>query len=894
MDGRTKYLPDHVFDPRPALINGLYLPSAFLELRKALIPGSDIPQKAPYQGEQQLPNWLQSEYELPPWEADLLARLFDVQVPLLMIRGGSGCGKTSTAKFLVEYCKRSSTKTHYGDIPPLLYIDLNNIGQDITQKKYTEQERNRQVDDCLQEIGDKLLSLVQRIVSRENMSRLYEAAIINADEDISGRVNPFMDLAIQVREEYYDESPDGLGAGEVNVTRMNGVFKKFTKPAKFIQIGLLLLREIGRKMSKKGKRFTIIIDNIDPLPEFVQAKVLTQFRSTLWELRPVDLRIAIFVRLSTFAHSMKAHRIDQYIEFHSVDPADVVLFRITSFLLTPDRYWKNKMVSKDVKELMGLRILHFWMHLTEPSSACRRMLSGMAGTNIRNAMDYSAHWCLSKRLPTVFRDQTEGISAFKEQLATVVGMFALSRFCQAVERAVAAVLVLPRLEPILGTGSSKQAARSFAKRLAHTCWKVAEDACLIERRTADHNLIRKNISSMGIAGLKNIPHNKKNLVYLSDPARRLWGVAFNISEEIRKAHGEEGEVFIQHFCAQFSSVLKEVGSSFLEGCNAVTSQRISDFADLFSLWINRGMSSRNRQGKPVNLSRVPELRDLWSSVRVLEEESTNRYLAESILVQPEPDVGYHPTSALNVFSVDGRSVSPIPLCTLFYLLNSGRGTLLNPLTDHLRSLGFDIADIDAGFTEMFRNSRRVIFSGIRDQEDTVRTWNENPGTYVHISSAGASYVKDVVMNLAYLQWALLQPNDIKLKIERSELSLENLERDFTGEVKTSINERLAALFLGFESVIQDEIKRVREQGDSRPAFGPSVFPCSSIFRHFKGWIISLLNYDSRKTKQRRAGNNALKNRYKVLEIEIEEAEREIFRRKPKASGLFEPIDKWIV
>jgi hypothetical protein len=94
-----------LFSERPADARDLYFTSALMDIRRAMADASQFVREEALGRYSLVPEDLRYGVSLPPWETDLLTQMF-VGRPVILIEGGSGCGKTSALSFIRHYCRR--------------------------------------------------------------------------------------------------------------------------------------------------------------------------------------------------------------------------------------------------------------------------------------------------------------------------------------------------------------------------------------------------------------------------------------------------------------------------------------------------------------------------------------------------------------------------------------------------------------------------------------------------------------------------------------------------------------------------------------------------------------------------------------------------------------------
>ena len=428
---------EEIFSEKPAANQSEYVPSVLLELRTVMTEGANVPQNRTYSTPPpDLPPWLIGNFRLPPWEARLLHMLFTFSRPVLMIRGGSGSGKTSTLKLIDRYClktfeaERRVFKNKYGFRSPLLPIELQSLSDELTTRYTRAEQIKQQVDQTFIEISELIDGALNDHMPWKEFGALFRDAVVVPTMPHQASASRISAVRAKLRTYIVDVIgkadylKDGVG-DSVSSQQAKMALARLEAPRDRLVARVLLLAEIGRSLkSTDDIPLTLVLDNVDPMPEYLQRKLFRELESIGFGLHPLFFRIAIFSRLSTAARYFKAGAragAESIEEFHSPDPASLVAHQAARFLLAPKRFPQFQGLPVEEKSHISRRILMVWRYLQDPGGEFRKILSGLSGSNIRNAYLLTINWCLSPEWKKVggSTDMNEISGAFKYACAAV-------------------------------------------------------------------------------------------------------------------------------------------------------------------------------------------------------------------------------------------------------------------------------------------------------------------------------------------------------------------------------------------------------------------------------------------------------------------------------------------
>jgi hypothetical protein len=602
----------------------------------------------------------------------------------------------------------------------------------------------------------------------------------------------------------------------------------------------LLLQELAEIQRQEHRRRLILaVDNMDPFPEYLQKDFIRTLETvehgfaTISPARRKSFSVVLFARYSTATrHSgtldgVSAHRVN----FRAPDPADLVFFKLSMFLLNLQGVVGWDMITKSDREELVARAWYLWEKLASPKSQFSQVFSGLAGTNARTGYKLASWWLTSPRLS--YRLAPKEPIVGEETVARALAFALLVRLAHAVARGIRADEAPESLE----AWEKLLVAQFFDNLLG-----VMVDNHVVRRRTAPYELkddVRALLSDKArshLAALLGDPIWKRVRDAANAPVAEA---VYDVSEIVRKV-AQPGTL-----ADTLGRALRREEQERRHRLNRIE-QRDHEMAEALCFWLLeaavRGAAAINRQaaegGDPADV--------LPGVVRPFERSSRpNRWEAVSVLVSPESDRRRTEHSAINLFSADGITVSPVALHVLCQLEEKDRGLEGVLLRERLRHWGFDDHQIMQAFRDMVTVDRRLIYCGVKDSAFELEGWFD---TYheVKITSAGSSYLNRVGSTPAYLQWALLEAS--------------NLYEHLGGGNREAMQKRLATpsgrvdlVLRGLKHVYADESERLRHLVRSSVDAQRSLSPlCWVFFGSLRKFIRDISGFKVGEEKRRLA------------------------------------------
>ena len=473
--------------------------------------------------------------------------------------------------------------------------------------------------------------------------------------------------------------------------------------------------------------------------------------------------------------------------FRALDPADLVFYRLLSFLREPDRFgpW-NELNGADQQELLA-RTFYMWTRLADSGNQFSRVLSGLAGTNSRAGCRLARWWLLSERLP---RLAGIGASVDTTVVKKVLGAAVLLRLSTGISRTLT-------LEP--APASTAECVEEITNRFFRSFYWLIVGNRVVRRNGVDggpfedvRSLLVKDAEESILEILRS-PSHRQLRVALAAP------VFLEVFDSLRPNDQHPERPPIEALERALRARERELRDAALETIQPSS----QELAKQLCLWMIEATGCGGRAPRRAQLESKQAV-DLLAKPLGLEPEDkhpVSRWESTSILVSPDETSSRNERSALNVFSANGKTISPVALHVLCSLQEAEVGMSAVDLRERLKLWAFDSAEIGNAFQDMVTIDRRLVYSGVKDFADGFGDWFD---TYhkVHISSAGSSYLNFVVGTPAYLQWALQEPTKLREQLEFADGAGRGLATD-------SALGRLERVLSGLKLVREDEWGRAR-------------------------------------------------------------------------------------
>jgi hypothetical protein len=839
---------NEVFNELPVAGVSDFVASASFELRKALKHGEVMDYITVSRPD--LPEWLQTNQPswLGPYEETMLARLLFETRDISIVRGGTGSGKSSLIKIILRHTGEIASRQKWSEqfvVKSFVHcIDMQSAKDGIQRNDETSLEHD--VEDLLKRFHNSLRASLRHLLptpSTKALAALYTNAVwgnegqeagLGITTEVESVQHLLRDRLRMEREEWNECDP------RRQVELFEGVVDGLADSHHRVVASLLPFVQLGRIHKAEGRTFLLLLDNLDPLPAPLQLSFYRTLRTFFVGPHTSDtgFRIVLFLRLSSAVDSINAYPDFTICAHGCPDPADVVFFRLSQFLLQPARYMAFTRLQPELQELALARLRRLWLALSEVTSPFSEMLSALAGTNIRNAFAYVKKWCLSSGLP--LKQDSQRHSEFQ---ATVLSPLLLTYICDEIGRAAVRGM-RPHLSQqalhrnIQAYGASKYAALLGVK-LCEIVVEVLRDTAFLSgsaKATAEHPRDHVSVAAAALAEAQ-LKENKGGFPpgdsvwsfqlqqLIQDVARYYGSCAPKSDDECADVNGFFGRLFgvfrqyIPKRCQWYANTRHfEVGE--------LTRWKIEHLSTTAENALNQMPEQQPAPIQSILLQRRPLRR-----LNVLREDTrlgASRYqLARSLvdsgkeaeILVETPSADQLPPAAFNVFSVDARRICPAGLRILARLYDTTRepvqgstASVMNiaRLIEDFERHGYTRDDLQDALEEMVRPERRLVYSGISDWFDGVERLFGERNRHLRLTWAGVGYYHSLLNVPAFLQWSFQGIEEVEQQVLRSfGKSINPHQR--------SIEQRMEAAHIGFSVLIADEYQRLRaawEKADS--------------------------------------------------------------------------------
>ena len=828
-----------IFVQMPVHATPQYLTSALSQLRRTLL---DHPRDSDTTAvTARLPLWLDANVQIGPYERSLFYRLLDESDGgVITIRGGSGSGKSSAFQHIERTANAAADQlvwtNPYGLRRFFFVIDLQaTCGRIQALRSADGTVAVDAVTILLQDIAGMLDTIFTRHFTHDAFRRLVDDAL-----KFQSGSEHYTNL--ETAQAHLSRELDGRDTTTMKIADYIRLFNGLEESER-VPVRLMLFTQLARALEREQRALVMVLDNIDPLPVVVQNKLVnilsTAVSSQMW--RP--LRVVVLTRISTAIHHLGVLN-PVVVDHESVDPADMVLYRLTWFFLSMGTFPTFTEQPDEVRNAVVGRLFELWRHLVDTRGAMRRLLSAMAGTNIRNAFAYATAWCLSRRFtPDIYSAQI--LDEFQSHVQMLFGIHLVTELDATLGRIVDSQFSVSEIEQLrlaIYIDSPTVAIESQGVRLADAMLTLLDDLYLLgDRAKNGHDSIRHQACIIGRELLADT-------LTRPDAAQRVtWLLHLALSTAVKRLAALQpadetsvGQAVVGTFAARLRQVAESV--------DGAAHDRVTRLID----WIAE--TARRATDNPIAESDVARrmiLRDDFDvtlrgrSGRAVFEPLTSRFQAAAILVNPSPGDPTVEPNALNVFALDRSSVAPAILRLLYLLAVRGKATVRELYSDLLWH-GFSADEIYVALLRMAHINVRLIFAGLSDSNDDLDPWLKSDRS-VYLSAAGRGYFSVVVQSPAYLQWAFSDIAEVRREAANAGV----------GDA-TSFLDRIQAALIGFEVSIARELAMLKATWDStgarhegdmalRRSLSAEEVSCQSVtadvfFRSYPAFIYALFSH----------------------------------------------------
>lgn len=736
------------------------------------------------------------------YEAWLLDTIWKRNELLIPVPSGAGSGKSSTFKYaesqIGKYCiDAQESPNPFGFLNVMAIVDFySHIQKDLIKEiPETDREgRNKQKNVLFESLSAALHSKLTTTINNNSKLRFLFKSILY-DWELEGGDGPLETVLIEMR----DKMPAcEWELPEIDDSQFIARWKNVKGDMQLwsqVIAGIIPFVYLAITHQNKNLPTFLVIDNTDPLVYYLQEELCQHFESLTNSPNFKFLKIVVPVRLTT-VQSIYSQKIIRDIKHKSLDPARVIYARLCYFLIKPNEFksFKNLSENSKLRSLVMNRMLLLWCNLSDKTSYFRKMLSAMGGTNIRNTCNFVIGWVTSDLIPpTNFSGVTQ------DQVGYSTAVAVIEEAEQTLAFAMESIFRRNRIEDeIKSSPKLHYVIIKYAKRICDSFVNILLDRHLVSDTNGE---------------------NGQWGALLGDLKINKWIDSILMDKFVNKEGGT-------------TSPLELATSKMIHNNNGVDMNTKDYIACRIILVVDRLFPRRlaeraNLLGKAVNNERacliihyilgqicsgkdkiISEPTAIYESIPKSDNsqltvckssQSKSRFFYSKILFDQAFTEGTsgERCSAVNLFSSTGIDCDSIPLRILYWKMfdKSDRITSII-LTKELKHLGYRQARIEAAYKKMGYFGSRLIYSN--RYSDPIE-WAREALRPIYISAAGLGYFRTLLESPPYLQWALLQLEEVQKVLKHNGLPISELN---------SVAKRTEATLIGFKEIIDREYTRL--------------------------------------------------------------------------------------
>lgn len=826
-------LYNQIFTERSATSRDTFIVSTAYELRHAVNGRDELYDNSV--GPSALPNWLEPALPLGPYERRLFNNLITGSDNLLVLRSGTGSGKSSIVQYISSFCHNKTNRTRFrsGSRPYDSFfhvVDLeasNRIFFDDVES--TSDRYQATIDQFLHHITEYLSELVYKLIPNES-SKIYKENILSFldgyDRRTSNRISTVLGRILRDSRRYasINNSADIL----------NYIISDKIPQLKLyddqIHIYLAILSAISSqcRSSEPSMPLVIVFDNIDQISAYLQSVFCLQLQSFFSDdyFAASGLRTVIMMRLSSAADKVASLPNPPTLNSHeSPNVIDLLTIRCMNFLLKPELFSHFFDLDEHTKLIAYEKIYQFYMHLIDTKGDMRVLLQGLSGTNIRLATRHALKWLNSYQsrlnpestVPKAIIEVRQSNILAAAVPNTVIKI--INSICRGLDSISRDYLNIHGSD---NTTPSELASDLFFDLIEIIVF-VFKNSRLVEHRKHSVKGIRCAIAATIANELATTLKSRAN--ERQSPSRDVLvdRIALFISRHAlfsREVHPDQIKSALASIIEQYDLIEKNVVQDLIDDeyldhpfirhvCRIVQ--------DALDVAVNNFDIKKNRIEFQTPL-RSLSMKYFEDADRFIDSAPNfSRYDSAQLMLQRVQNSDGHDLFPINMYDVgfmkDRRVRIPIRIYILYYLrrnnMNGKERTVstYNSLRELALSLDFSEIDVDRVIMEFIRRDRRLIYSGVHDDALDISKWKAEADRHIRMTWSGIRYARDLVPLPAYVQWCFEQQEHFLASV-----SLEGEIHD-----KGRIEGRFWSALRAFEAIVSEEKRMLdlRSEADAK-------------------------------------------------------------------------------
>lgn len=782
-----------IFSDSVSFSDDEYLPSIAFEPRRALNKEevlSSVRYRRPTS-----PHWLAGIAAFGPYEQALITDLLHGPHNVCIFQGGTGSGKSSTLLRLFDRSDRLFARLtrQLPNFPCDGFVSMMDVQQ--YSEKYGHYDKSATpydvwTDSLLNDLIDLLRTDLKNVI-RNNVTgvvELYERldsdgvaalGVNSATSAFSVAIDQLQSIFRGLRrsaQPSWRELPDALKYDllleEISIHKDAQI--------KFL-IHILPYCLLSRQLKAVGARYMIIFDNLDRIPIEVQNRVYRLLDVIFRDRHLVScgIRIVLSMRLSTASDPKAAFRDFDIIPHAAPDPAEVVFYRLTRFLLSAeDNSEFKRLVDRDQREVIA-RVFSLWDYLREKDSKFHRILGARSGTNNRLASQISLDWLLHE---DSFASQNEIDSTTAYGAIVDIKKDSYRHVCVSAGLPIVAGVKAELVDCHTSNNDvdfSGKGVSRYACDLCKIVFEVLQDTGFLSRqvervspRQITGGFASRELLARGtLAEFHDHPYVFRAIVQLLK--------SLNDSEDFDSALIRE---LIRSVCTQTEAMIPDKLRDYCEKneltCEEVVAKKIVGMCKVVAKSLE--LSDNQKTDVLTSIDLEPRERGGFDHMKVNTTRSYHE-ACRSLLIAGADDVLACP---VNLFTVDGITLEPA-LLRILYLVNDF-GTSHpphHPLTTRRLIDDFDrhglLNVLEPSLEKLCAMSSRLVYSGSIESVDNAHDILGVRDAFMRLSWAGKEYLDFLCCEPVYLQWALstigMKTQELQFPEERFSMILEELQ-----------------------------------------------------------------------------------------------------------------------
>lgn len=858
-----------VFSPEPAEPRTTYIQSRPLDARYTLLNASGVLERTYVTGDYQAPDWLDEVDFLGAYEKNFLVDCLDFGGRLIAYRSGSGSGKSSLVLALDSACKLVSEtrnwKNDYGCNTFFSHINIQSVGECGLRANIEPEELTSYIKKTCTLLSNHLREALFKTLGNNNEDA------IKFLRRVSKNLTQTPYIVVNTLAEFSKSLNSSDSDGNKWINFVNLINQK--DPEDRFEL-LYCLFGCLATFYPSNRNHIVCIDNTDQLHHVLLNHMMIRLQGLIAQyVEFKNLKVVLFMRLSTANDQINAFPPAWFREFSSPDPIALTLVRAIEFIFSDNKNFKiyEKNLINDAK----FRVSELVFTLLDDVKTFQTGLECMAGTNIRNCLLQAIKWCNSESLiPRIdnTKDLDAGLLSIKQKYlgSSIVNLY--RGYNQYLAKSINSY----------GNKSDHRWSRTISNKLRESFTEMT--------RRAGHN---ESGMDRFVRNTLLIELEEEN--ELSTFCKHAFsdGALQDSVNQIRKSVNNKSASIQDRFNLMLTK-LQQDGCGCDEG-DLIAKAVIAKYIDHIKGWLENPADFKPHTSVLNQTARFPD-------------PDLSRFDRISLLFNAELHSSPISLRPINLFATDNLELSACSLRILYLVgevqdnKNPVSSVLFQDLQKNCLYAGYNIEEFNKSMRQLTDHQNRLIYSTVADHhafknsEDSSKFFWDKP---FYISWAGMSYFEKFCFNPTYIAFQLGSVKEIRKKfssapLSRTEKELPSyLDEEVIGqpfdlnyslmESQKNIIRALAGLF--------DHDRRTRNNADPEKIYlselEESISPIyDCIFRAAPQLIDVLMYYLERAAKARILDKYDEKRR-EILEtmkdlqsllIEIEKDSKETFNR----------------